>query len=140
MSRSCKNHCEFRRTICLKKKNWNKESVAEKLFLGLSNDPNKLIGTHLLKTVVTQNLLFMWHNGFFNPFLVNDPILYSLKTPEKFLFSVVFRGYKMEKLAINRLNLTIFNYQFKSYHQQKKDLRKTFSVKYSFDPFMHNVE
>ena len=37
----------------------------------------------------------------FNPFLVNVPILYPLKTPENLW---VFRGYKMGTLARNGLN------------------------------------
>ena len=30
-----------------------------------------------------------------NPFLVNVPILYTLKTPQNIWFSGIFRGYKM---------------------------------------------
>ena len=39
-----------------------------------------------------------------NPFLVNVPILYPLKTQKKDLFSSVFRGYKVRTLARNELN------------------------------------
>ena len=38
-----------------------------------------------------------------NPFLVNVPILYSLKTPAKKRFSDVFRCYKIGTLAKNVL-------------------------------------
>ena len=43
--------------------------------------------------------------NFNNLFLVNVPILYSLKTPENRWFSGVFRWYKMAILVINGLNL-----------------------------------
>ena len=43
--------------------------------------------------------------GFINPFLGNAPILYSLKTPKKQRFTVVFRGYNMGALAQNRSTL-----------------------------------
>ena len=38
-----------------------------------------------------------------NPFLINAPILYPLKTPENQRFSDVFRGYKIGTLARNGL-------------------------------------
>lgn len=38
-----------------------------------------------------------------NPFLANFPISYTLKTQENFWFSGVFKGFKMEALATNRL-------------------------------------
>ena len=39
-----------------------------------------------------------------NPFLLNVPILYPLKTPENQTFSGIFRGYEIEKLGKNGLN------------------------------------
>ena len=48
----------------------------------------------------------------FNPFLVNVPILYPLKTPENLWFSGVFRGYKMGTLERNGLtHLSVNAYQ-----------------------------
>ena len=45
----------------------------------------------------------------FNPFLVNVPILYPLKTPENLWFSGVFREYKIGTLARNRLRWWIYS-------------------------------
>ena len=46
---------------------------------------------------------------FFNPFLVAGPILYAVKTPEKQMFSRVFKGHKRLILTGNSLkSLAIF--------------------------------
>ena len=43
-----------------------------------------------------------------NPFLVNVPILYPPKTPDKESFSGVISGYKIETLAQGGLRLNRF--------------------------------
>ena len=57
---------------------------------------------------------------FFNPFLANVPISYSLKTPKNLWFSGIFRGNKMGTLARNRIK----NYlRFLAVFLFKKDTR-----------------
>ena len=48
--------------------------------------------------------MFLRTGNYLNPFSVNVPILYPLKTPENQKFFGVFRGYKMGTLAIIELN------------------------------------
>ena len=59
-----------------------------------------LLSGHLL---IVDTCYTVYYNSTFNPFLANLPILYPLKTLENQRFSGVFRGYKMETLARNRL-------------------------------------
>ena len=48
--------------------------------------------------------MYLRTGNYLNPFPVNVPILYPLKTPENQKFFGVFRGYKMGTLARNELN------------------------------------
>ena len=69
---------------------------------------------HCPKSIIKKNVF--WKHFFacskqlvhlLNPFLANVPNLYPLKTPNNQRFSCVFRGYKMETLARNRLKIGI---------------------------------
>ena len=76
-------------------------------------------------TQLLQSLIFfMW----LNPFHINFPFLYPLKTSENVWFSGVLRGYRNETLAWNglyRLPLIIKyeNNTIKHYHDLKYDFR-----------------
>ena len=59
------------------------------------------IATRMFLAGTLQNVKYFT----LNRFLVNVPILYSLKTPENFRLSGVSRGYKMETLTRNGLSL-----------------------------------
>ena len=50
--------------------------------------------------IATETFRHIFH---LKPFLANAPIFYHLKTPERFWFSGVFRGYRMEKKTRNGL-------------------------------------
>ena len=64
--------------------------------------------TEILTVSSCGNQLWEPEQEWVNPFLANVPILYSLKTLEKEMYSGVFRRYKIGTLARNELNFYNF--------------------------------
>ena len=62
---------------------------------------------------------------YITPFLVNDPILSPLKTPQNQMFSGVFRGYKMGTLARNRLRVTLTTQDLNTTSQSRSNIATT---------------
>ena len=76
--------------------------------------------------------------GIINLFMINVPILYLLKTPEKFCFSAVFRKYKMGALTgvgVNRSSRPEVSLEISQNSQENICARLSFLIKLQVSAF-----
>lgn len=106
------------------KKFWAPTGKSFMLFSGTSMDFIKVFMAYVKCFDVPQRkvngknnqILEHFHWSFFNPFVANVSILYSLKTPESLWFSGIVRRYKMVALIRNWLKCLIRNSCFRQSH------------------------
>ena len=80
------------------------------------------------------NTFNLWRK--INPFLANVSVLYVLRIPESEMFSDVFRGYRMGKLARNGLMIN-YKYEFQKFSWFCWSVNKTTVGEFSNHRFSH---